>query len=163
MGVLSLLKNRNQPSAVAIPAVSANRRTAETARTAAANSPNEERANCARSVPRSRLAGYLASLGDALLVEPGVVLAMLSDDDVADWERGELPQEFFTTTAKSLHQRSAMARGIVPDHFTHRAQCDGCGPVWLWTPGHFAGCPWCLVRRDGRPFPQPDTYSGETT
>ena len=48
--------------------------------------------------------------------------------------------------AKELFRdRQKMRVGIIPDSYCCQAYCDSCGDIPLYTIGHFAGCPWCLL------------------
>ncbi len=59
--------------------------------------------------------------------------------------------------AWTLHLGELRQRGERPAHYTRRAICNHCGPVWLWEPGpaHVLGCPWCFNRANRLPIPRP--------
>lgn len=79
----------------------------------------------------------------------------LAPEDIADWANGSLSSACLKAFAESLVQRREMAAGKIPPHYTERATCQGCGPVWLWFEGEILGCPWCWNRAAGRPIPTP--------
>lgn len=58
--------------------------------------------------------------------------------------------------------RAARHRGRVPSHYTTRALCATCGPVWLWpgAPAHVIACPWCLDPPRA-PIPRPLSRCGD--
>ncbi len=90
-----------------------------------------------------------------LPISSGEVIEALAPEDIEDWHKGFLTIETLQAFAGSLSQQRQMAQGIVPDHYTERAICKGCGPVWLWFSGVVDGCPWCWNKVPGRPIPNP--------
>ncbi len=77
--------------------------------------------------------------------------------DIEDWRKGDISTETLAAFARSLVQRHGMEQGVVPAHYTERATCKHCGPVWLWFAGEVLGCPWCWNRAAGRPIPRPQS------
>lgn len=88
------------------------------------------------------------------------VYAALADEDIAGLVAGRIGPAELRSFAVALCERRGMERGIVPQGWTKIASCGSCGPVWLWAPGEFAGCPWCHVRVKGLPIPLPDEAEG---
>ena len=54
-------------------------------------------------------------------------------------------------------------RGIVPDHYTAKTDCSGCGtvPIFEGVPERVSGCPWCFNRLKGLPMPSPGADDGQ--
>ena len=90
-----------------------------------------------------------------LPIKPIEVRDALATEDIDAWNQGEIGIDTLAAFARSLVQRREMERGKVPAHFTERATCKRCGPVWLWFRGEVLGCPWCWNRLKGRPIPRP--------
>lgn len=67
-----------------------------------------------------------------------------------------LPDDTLRAYLRALDRGTVMDRGIVPDGYTQAAQCDGCGPVWLWqgAPARVLACPWCFRRKAGKGLPR---------
>tara|TARA_R100000900_G_scaffold47653_1_gene38330 strand:+ start:5678 stop:6322 length:645 start_codon:yes stop_codon:yes gene_type:complete len=103
----------------------------------------------------SRLLEDLAEACKGLDLQPSEVKAALAPEDITDWLKGRVTTETLTALARSLVQRRDMDQGKRPDHYTERASCEHCGPVWLWTPGEVLGCPWCWNRVADKPIPRP--------
>lgn len=63
--------------------------------------------------------------------------------------------------ATALHINAQRERGERPKHYTRRAFCDHCGPVWLpeGGPVRVRGCPWCLTP-PGVAIPRPPVRCG---
>lgn len=75
--------------------------------------------------------------------------------EVEAWR--DATDEVIAAYLRALCDRSERASGRVPQGWTMRGHCVGCGPVWL-LPGsiHTAlSCPWCWNRIDGLPLPHP--------
>ena len=76
-------------------------------------------------------------------------------DDNGKWQIGYVSNTDQVAYVRALLQCRQMDQGIVPNHYTHRATCKGCGPVWLWFTGEVQGCPWCWNRAKGLAVPRP--------
>lgn len=83
------------------------------------------------------------------------LVAALSESDVEEWRYGRLSDEVIATFAQCASLTAGMRQGRRPHHYSHAAECSGCGPVWLWQPGVVDGCPWCVNRMEGLPIPRP--------
>lgn len=83
------------------------------------------------------------------------VLSELSEDDLDDWSQGKTSIDTLRAFAQSLVNHRMIERGQVPAHFTKRAACASCGPVWYWLEVTVDGCPWCRLRRSGKAIPRP--------
>lgn len=103
----------------------------------------------------SELLELLSGACEGLRITPLEVRQALAQEDIEDWASGKIATEAFTSFARSLVQRQEMDAGKRPDHYTKRAQCTHCGPIWLWVAGEVFGCPWCWNRMAGRPIPRP--------
>ena len=79
----------------------------------------------------------------------------LATEDIGDLQSGEINDDALAAFARSLAQRMDMEQGKVPAHYTERATCRRCGPIWLWFAGEVEGCPWCWQRVAGRTIPCP--------
>lgn len=115
-------------------------------------------ANCASSSQgsnESRLLETLAKACESHDLLPIEARQAMSSCDAAAYDRGELGEEMLSGFVKALVQRRAMDTGVCPDSYSERADCAGCGPVWLWRPGNVIGCPWCKNRLRGAPIPRP--------
>jgi len=100
----------------------------------------------------------LEALADAckgLDITPAEVKEALAAEDIEDWRNGAISADTLAAFARSLAQRREMDRGKRPDHYTERATCKHCGPIWLWFSGEVLGCPWCWNRVADRPIPRP--------
>lgn len=80
----------------------------------------------------------------------------LATEDRADVEAGEVDADTLRGFIRVVEERRAREAGRVPEHYTERAWCECCGPVWLWISATVQGCTWCSNRLDGRPIPRPD-------
>ena len=96
-------------------------------------------------------------------ITPTEVRDSLAPEDIEDWCKGDISTETLAAFVRSLMQRREMDQGKVPAHYTKRATCRHCGPVWLWFAGEVQGCPWCWNRAAGRPIPRPGQYAGSPT
>lgn len=105
----------------------------------------------------SRLLEALADACRDLPITPVEVREALAPEDIEDWRHGEIGGDTFSAFARALVQRRAMDDGRRPDHYTERATCRHCGPIWLWFAGEVLGCPWCWNRVAGRPIPRPQS------
>lgn len=74
---------------------------------------------------------------------------------VDDWHNGALSPGTVAAFVRTLVQRRKMDRGERPAHYSEAANCERCGPVWLWFSGEVEGCPWCWNRLRGLPIPRP--------
>jgi len=104
---------------------------------------------------QSRLMESLANGCKGLEITPMEVYEALSADDIEEWKNGELTQDGLSAFAGLLVDRRLMDQGERPEHFTEKAHCQQCGPVYLWSRGTVLGCPWCFNRAAGRPIPRP--------
>ncbi len=89
----------------------------------------------------SRLLETLATATYGLPITPTEVRDALAPEDIEDWRKGDISTETLAAFARSLVQRHEMEQGVVPAHYTERATCKHCGPVWLWFAGEVLGCP----------------------
>ncbi len=71
------------------------------------------------------------------------------------WRQGAISGDTLAVFARSLVQHREMGRGKRPAHYTERATCKHCGPIWLWFSGEMLGCPWCWNRAVDKPIPRP--------
>ena len=110
-------------------------------------------ADCAEG--DSKLLETLASATRGLSITPAEVRDALAPEDILDWNNGDFNPETLRTFAKALEQQNIMERGEVPTHYTYRATCTSCGPVWLWFAGKVDGCPWCWNKAANKPIPRP--------
>jgi len=80
-------------------------------------------------------------------------------------QRGEISAVEVQAFCLALECSRTRAAGQRPSHYTKRAVCAACGPVWLWegAPPQVLGCPWCFNRSNGLPIPKPTpaTEGGE--
>lgn len=74
-----------------------------------------------------------------------------------DWPEVLASPDLAEALAGAVTTRRMRERGERPAHYTQRATCAACGPVWLWegAPLNVVGCPWCFNRAAGRPVPHP--------
>jgi hypothetical protein len=74
-----------------------------------------------------------------------------------DWPLLESDPALLAAFLSALKDIQTRELGERPAHYTHKAECALCGPVWLWEPlpGVLPGCPWCLNRASGKPIPRP--------
>jgi hypothetical protein len=103
----------------------------------------------------SKLLEALANATRGLFITPAEVRDALAPEDIEDWNRGDIGAETLAAFARSLVQRREMDQGKVPSHYTERAICRRCGPIWLWFSGEVLGCPWCWNRATGKSIPRP--------
>lgn len=103
----------------------------------------------------SWLLEVLATACRGLAISPRAFRRTLTVDDVFDWHSGVLSSAELKTYAAATAQRQAMDRGEQPAHYTERAICKYCGPIWLWFVGEVLGCPWCQNRGANLPIPRP--------
>jgi hypothetical protein len=100
----------------------------------------------------------LEALGDAcgeLDITPTEVKEALAPEDIEAWRTGGISIDTLKAFARSLVQRREMEQGKRPTHYTQRATCKHCGPIWLWFSGEVLGCPWCWNRAADKPIPRP--------
>jgi len=105
----------------------------------------------------SKLLEALSSACRGLPIAPTEVRDALAPEDIEEWINSDISTETVATVARSVVQRREMDQGKVPVHYTERATCKQCGPVWLWFAGEVLGCPWCWNRVAGRPIPRPQS------
>jgi hypothetical protein len=81
-------------------------------------------------------------------------LLRLAPEDAAELRLSPALCEAF---AWSLSLGQIRRRGERPPHYTRRAICQHCGPVWLFEGGrgYVLGCPWCVNRLEHLPIPRP--------
>jgi hypothetical protein len=103
----------------------------------------------------SKLLEALSSACRSLPITPVEVRDALAPEDIEDWRKGDITDDHLAAFAQSLVQRREMKQGKVPTHYTERALCKHCGPIWLWFSGEVEGCPWCWNRATGHPIPRP--------
>lgn len=117
-------------------------------------------ANCASSSQgsnESRLLEALAKACESHDLLPYDARQAMSSCDAAAYDRGELGEEMLSGFVNALVQRRAMDTGVCPDSYSKRADCAGCGPVWLWISGNVIACPWCKNRAHSLPIPRPES------
>lgn len=103
----------------------------------------------------SKFLETLSSACRGLPITSTEVRDALAPEDIEDWCNGDISFDTLAAFARSLVQRQEMEQGKVPAHYTERATCNHCGPIWLWFAGEVLGCPWCWNRAAGRPIPRP--------
>ena len=54
---------------------------------------------------------------------------------------GEIGPEALAGHAGIIPSSWEMGQGKRSAHYTERATCHGCGPMWLWSAGEVLGCP----------------------
>ena len=120
---------------------------------------SSEPGNCAdiadSAEGESKLLEALSAACRGLTITSAEVRDALAPEDIEDWRKGDISAKTLAAFARSLVHRREMNLGKVPAHFTERATCKRCGPVWLWFAGEVLGCPWCWNRLAGRPIPRP--------
>lgn len=69
----------------------------------------------------------------------------------------ELTEQELSAYLRACHASHLMAQGHLPEGYSARVECAGCGPVWLpkGHPPHLLACPWCLHRLAGVRIPRP--------
>lgn len=106
---------------------------------------------------RYKLRSHKPAILEALQSRDALVMTASRDTgrDLSGWLEVEpLPsRDQLAAYALTLRTSEAMRSGQVPAHYTHRATCRHCGPVWLPVPGEAWGCPWCVVRAAGGAVP----------
>lgn len=118
------------------------------------NSANSADSAC-RGEVTSKLMEVMADACQDLEIAPAEVAAALSPRDIEDWVTGVISNETLFAFARAFEQRRKIDQGERPKHYTERATCKHCGPVWLWFSGQVLGCPWCWNRAAGNPIPRP--------
>jgi hypothetical protein len=103
----------------------------------------------------SKLLEALADACRELDITPAEVKDALAPEDIEGWRNGEILGDTLSAFARSLVQRREMDQGKRPAHYTERATCKHCGPIWLWFSGEVLGCPWCWNRAADKPIPRP--------
>ena len=95
------------------------------------------------------------------LLTPQILSAYLCPDDLDDPKLMTI--EGLTALARTIQGSIMCARGSVPDDWTTVAQCQHCGPIWIWpgAPRKLRGCPWCHFSPLFRPAPA--RHKQETT
>lgn len=101
------------------------------------------------------LLATLSRICHGLSITPNAVYNALSQDDIDDWHNGDISHETLIAFAHALVQQQDMTRGKRPKHYIKQANCQQCGPVWLWCEGNVIGCPWCWHHFKGYPIPRP--------
>jgi len=110
-------------------------------------------ANCAEQ--ESKLLESLNGICQHLDISASEVKNALSNDEIASLANGDETTESLNTFAIMLAQRKRMDQGKRPESYKHIANCQHCGPVWLWFSGDVLGCPWCWNHAQGNPIPRP--------
>lgn len=108
----------------------------------------------------ARMDRLLIDACHGLEITPQEIYKALSDEDLTALASRRISLDELRTFAMVLCERRGMERGVVPQGWTEIASCAGCGPVWLWAVGEFAGCPWCHVRAKALPVPRPNEVEG---
>lgn len=108
-----------------------------------------------RSTKTGGLKKILDGICQGLRIESKEVLKALTQEDVEDWDNGDISDSTLKTFVQSLIQHRDISKGKLPDHYTHHANCRHCGPIWLWFSGEVQGCPWCWNRLADKPIPRP--------
>ena len=103
----------------------------------------------------SKLLEALADACRNLAITPAEVKLALAAEDIDDWRGGAIGDDTLAAFACSLVQRREMGQGKRPEHYTEKATCKHCGPIWLWFSGDVLGCPWCWNRAADKPIPRP--------
>ena len=105
----------------------------------------------------STLLEALVSACEGQPIDPDEAMAYLSEDDLRDWEAGELTLDQLHVYIDAVVERRTRDQGEVPRHYTATTRCRGCGPVWIFegAPAEVSGCPWCWNRANGRQIPRP--------
>lgn len=124
---------------------SSNRHSADIAYIAYGNSAEES----------SRLQEDFAVACSGVDVQPSELERQLSEQDIRRWRQGEFSSDDLALFACLVSQRKTMELGRRPEQFRKQATCKRCGPIWLWTGGEVAHCPWCWNRINGKPIPRP--------
>ena len=139
-----LLEKLRQQGSAAIPANQAIRSVTDVR-----NSRNRK-----NSEPNDLVRQRLLDLAAAADIDEGVIHGLPQDDIDACAAESDAT---LTTYLQVLVRRKAMGDGIVPDGWTAGVACRGCGPVLLWPecPPKLIACPWCLIRKAGKPLPRP--------
>jgi len=107
---------------------------------------------------KAQRACLLTLAADELL--PAGLVHGLGDDDVTACA-GE-SDNTLRAYLRALERNAGMDAGIVPLDWTTAAQCEGCGPVWLWADAaRVVACPWCFRRKAGKAFPRPAVRCGD--
>ncbi|WP_156831203.1 hypothetical protein [Arhodomonas aquaeolei] len=110
-------------------------------------SNSADSADSALAVAEETASRLLEALSDAcrdLPIAPAAVRDALAPEDIEDWLKGEITNDTLAAFVRSLVQRREMDEGKRPAHYTERATCKHCGPIWLWFPGEVLGCPLVL-------------------
>ena len=119
-------------------------------------SENQLFADCADFAEQDpKLKEALATVCRDLPITTAELYDVLAPADIDEWRHGNFDPDALKDFARLIVQRNDMDLGKVPDHYTKRAVCKHCGPVWLWFSGEVLGCPWCWNRVAGRPVPRP--------
>lgn len=114
---------------------------------------------CNEANPALRRARWLALCADQWL--PLETVHGLSDADLEAAE--DLPLYDRRRYLHTVAEGRQMAMGRLPEGFTKKAYCDGCGAVWMpeGHPDHLQACPWCLHRLAGVSLPRPMVPCGD--
>ena len=108
----------------------------------------------AASLPE-RFQQEIAGACYGLSITPAELYGALAPEDIEEWRKGDINADTVAAFARSLMRRMEMEQGRAPVHYTERAICKQCGPVWMWFSGEVEGCPWCWNRAAGRKIPNP--------
>jgi len=112
--------------------------------------------------PDPALLQALARVVDHLPLTAQAIYAELSDSDIDAWRDGALNRDNLRAFALAVHEGHEREAGRIPDSYQDIANCDQCGPVWLFMPGDVPSCPWCINRYNGWPIPRPGSVTCAT-
>lgn len=88
----------------------------------------------------------------------GITLSELKEVAGEDWSDIKHDHKMQEALADAINIRHMREKGEIPPDYIHKAECAGCGPVWLFASGRFQGCPWCFNRSRGLPIPRPTNW-----
>ncbi len=116
----------------------------------------DNNAYCANiALRKSKLFEALATICQNLPITAIEVHEALSQQDIEDWYNDKMSINELEAFSSSLVQRKVMDQGKTPSHYTQKAICKWCGPIWLWISEEVLGCPWCWNRATGKPISHP--------
>lgn len=97
---------------------------------------------------------------DGLFTQPAPLPDSFRDQfTTEEWAELEADPALLAAHRRADEVRRLREAGQAPDGYTSQTHCQGCGPVPIWpgAPARVLGCPWCLVRAQGRPISLPFT------
>lgn len=93
-----------------------------------------------------------------ILEKNNLSIEIVKEAAAEDWDEIQSNPEMFDAFADAVSSTQLMQQGIVPENFTGRINCKGCGLVpvdpSLVGSGSILGCPWCWNRAYGYPLPK---------